>query len=430
MNKQNIMKKAVVLLFAALMVLSAEAAIANTGSNTLSTQPSNPTNSPKADLIWDNTIGVHGVSGGIIVSDLRPDGDATPADDFQLDAQKTVNHVVWQGGYFQVELAQGYKDYGWSWNIIFWNDDGTGEKPGGDPIYNETVDNETAVHSLWYTWINTTTGREYWVANYSADLPVPITFDAGVKYWITIQGVGAYPPQSCWSRHNDSVGGIKLHQAKFKGALWGYPDWVDLQVLMVDARPHDLNFQLWFGDSTPPETTIALNGTMQGGVYITDVTATLTATDVGTGVDYTKYQVDGGAWNTYSVPFVVTGNGNHTIVYYSVDKAGNEEAHKTATFTIKYPIEITIKGGFGITATIKNGGTGPLNGVAWTITLDGKLIFVGKTKSGTVDIPAGGQAAAKDLVIGFGKTNIAVSAAGTEATATGMVILFFVIGVK
>jgi hypothetical protein len=34
------------------------------------------------------------------------------------------------------------------------------------------------------------------------------------------------------------------------------------------------------------------------------------------------------------------------------------------------------------------------------------------------------------LVIGFGKTGIAVEAAGVEESATGTVILFLVIGVK
>ncbi|MGF3554176.1 MAG: hypothetical protein ACQXXF_02725 [Thermoplasmatota archaeon] len=65
----------------------------------------------------------------------------------------------------------------------------------------------------------------YWVANYSVQLPVNITFNANTKYWITIQGTqgtNAYP-QACWTRHNNTDGGIKLNEALIKAAWWGLP---------------------------------------------------------------------------------------------------------------------------------------------------------------------------------------------------------------
>ena len=45
----------------------------------------------------------------------------------------------------------------------------------------------------------------------------------------------------------------------------------------------------------------------------------------------TKYRIDGGAWQEYGQPFPVTGEGNHTVEYQSVDKADepNTEAIKT-----------------------------------------------------------------------------------------------------
>jgi hypothetical protein len=208
--------------------------------------------------------------------------------------------------------------------------------------------------------------------------------------------------------------------------LLGYNYW-------TDPGYGDVSFQLiggTGGDTVPPVTTCTLAGTMQGGVYITDVTATLTATDDNSGVNFTMYKIDSGAWTVYTAPFVVSGNGAHTIHFYSQDKAGNTETEKTSTFTIQYPIQITIKGGLGITATIKNNGTTALTNLSWSITLDGKLIFVGKSKTGTVaTLAAGADTKVKDFVFGFGKTTITVDAGGVEATATGTVLLFFVVGV-
>jgi hypothetical protein len=201
---------------------------------------------------------------------------------------------------------------------------------------------------------------------------------------------------------------------------------VDSWFLMVD------DFQVTGtsgGDVTPPVTICSLAGDLVGSNYTSDVTVTLTATDDSSGVNYTMYKVDGGTWTTYTVPFVVSGNGDHTVAYYSVDKAGNTEIEKSTPFTIKYTIEITIKGGLGISAVIKNTGTTNLTDVDVTITLDGKLIFIGKDKAKTVDIAAGEQVTVKDFVIGFGKTGIAVEAAGVEETSSGTVLLFFVIGV-
>jgi hypothetical protein len=93
-------------------------------------------------------------------------------------------------------------------------------------------------------------------------------------------------------------------------------------------------------------------------------------------------------------------------------------------------VEITIKGGLGVSATIKNTGATELTNIDWSITLDGALIFFGQTKTGIIaSLPAGQSVAVKDFVIGFGETGIAVSAGTEEASATGTVLLFFVTGV-
>jgi carboxypeptidase T len=187
-------------------------------------------------------------------------------------------------------------------------------------------------------------------------------------------------------------------------------------------------------DTTPPVTICTLAGDIEGGVYVSDVNVTLTATDDGSGVYYTNYKLDNGAWTTYTAPFVVSTNGNHTVRFYSADKAGNTETEKNSSFIIQQEvpqINITIRGGLTVSATIKNTGATTLTNLSWTITLDGKNIFLGKTKTDVIAALAPGESkTVRDFAIGFGKTGIAVNVGATETSATGTVILFFVIGVK
>jgi hypothetical protein len=186
-------------------------------------------------------------------------------------------------------------------------------------------------------------------------------------------------------------------------------------------------------DTIPPVTTCTLAGELVGGVYVSDVTVTLTATD-GSGVDYTTYKLDSGEWTTYTEPFVVSTNGNHTVFFYSVDIYGNTETEKNCSFIIQKEVpsvSITIKGGFGVSAIIENTGTTNLTNLNWTINLNGTLIFVGKTNSGTITaLPVGESVTIRHFIIGLGKTGIVVKVEGAEAAATGTVLLFFVIGVQ
>ena len=203
----------------------------------------------------------------------------------------------------------------------------------------------------------------------------------------------------------------------------------DAFIFMVDD--FQVNGTGYVTDTTPPITTCSLDGTMQGGVYTSDVTVTLIAVDVLSGVNYTMYKLDDNAWTKYTAPFVVSDEGAHTVLFYSVDNSGNQEDEKTCSFTIQYtaPIEITIKGGFGLTAIIKNTGTTDITDATLTISLDGNMIFWGKEKTATIDIAAGETTTLKSFVFGFGATNIEVTVDTTTETASGKVLLFFVLGV-
>ncbi len=219
------------------------------------------------------------------------------------------------------------------------------------------------------------------------------------------------------------VNGSYYYRVKGHNSARGWCDFSTLEKVVVVLGE----------DITPPVTTCSLTGELEGDVYVSDVTVTLIATD-DSGVDYTKYNLDNGGWTTYSSPVVVSKNGNHTVRFYSVDIIGNTETEKTCSFTIQKEVPtvtIAIKGGFGISATITNTGTTNLTDLDWTMNLDGKLIFVGKTKSGTIDtLVVGETVTINDFILGFGKTGIAMQVEAAEATATGTVILFFVVGVQ
>jgi|GEM_PF-2558847 len=108
-------------------------------------------------------------------------------------------------------------------------------------------------------------------------------------------------------------------------------------------------------DTKAPTTTHRFDGLMAGGIYIDDVTVTLTATDGSTGyltlaetalkhlgvlvdtsgVNYTMYKINDGEWTTYTDSFIITEDGNYTVYYYSVDNAGNIETTREATFTLE-----------------------------------------------------------------------------------------------
>ncbi len=82
-------------------------------------------------------------------------------------------------------------------------------------------------------------------------------------------------------------------------------------------------------DDTPPATTMH----PATGDYTTDTVFALTAADGGSGVNVTRYRIDGGAWTTYSGSFTLT-EGTHNVSFYSIDMLDNTEAERWREVTI------------------------------------------------------------------------------------------------
>ena len=412
MNNQKFLKIAGVLLLSALLLFSATAVTANTTTLTTSAKTNGQ---PKGsgtnrDVIWDNGVysGAQALSSQL---DLVYPFNSQVADDFQLGSAQTVGEIIFWGTWFggsppwpdPIDL-----------NVIFYADDGSGNQPTGAGLPDPTP---TALLVDFHAGVSgVDNGDGYYT--YDIVLNTPFAASANTKYWVACQWVGTFPPQWGWG-----LSGTQQLSNSVQGfPLLALPYW-------TDGGYGDVAFQLIGGapiDITPPETHCTFTGT-------NPVTVTITATDDMSGVNHTFYKLDAALWTEYTVPFDVAVSGNHTLMCYSVDKAGNEEVHHYCNFTVEAPtITITIKGGIGVSATIKNTGTTNLTNIAWTIKLDGKMIFVGKTKGDTItSLAAGDSVIVKNLlVIGFGKTNINVTAGDVEASKTGTVLLFFVIGVK
>ncbi|PNX53024.1 MAG: hypothetical protein BV458_06685, partial [Thermoplasmata archaeon M9B2D] len=394
MTNEKFIKIAGVLLLSAILLFSAVAVTANTKDDravvSLSGESKivNTNPSTTRDVLYDNGLpnGVNGLSVGV-----WPGYDREVADDFVATDNWDVT-----GGEARILTYSGTSSVN-GMKMIFYQD-------AGD------IPSTTTYASKDATITCTLTGNYYFSR---PEILVACTIEstslAAGDWWVVFQ---PQHTENCFILTSD----VKGNSVYVSYPDLAYPKWTNGYT--VFAAYHDVAWLLigggGGGDTTPPVTTCTLDGDMEGGIYISDVTVTLTATDDDSGVNYTMYKLDDGAWTTYEDPFVVTEDGEHTVYFYSVDNAGNIEDEKSETFTIQHPapsISITIKGGFGVSAEIKNTGETNLTDIDWTISLNGSLIFVGKTKSGTIaSLAPGDTETVKTFVLGIGKTGIAVEA--------------------
>ena len=82
-------------------------------------------------------------------------------------------------------------------------------------------------------------------------------------------------------------------------------------------------------DTTAPTVAATLSPAAPNGSngwYTSPVTVNLTGTDESPGTVKVEYRVNGGAWTTYTMPVVVSADGNQTVEYRATDAAGNVSA--------------------------------------------------------------------------------------------------------
>jgi hypothetical protein len=113
-------------------------------------------------------------------------------------------------------------------------------------------------------------------------------------------------------------------------------------VLSVEDKANNKTIKSWSFrvDATPPTTIGFLTpGASNGlnGWYVTPVGICLSASDNdgGSGVDKTEFSLDAGlTWQTYSAPFVISAQGEKTVLYHSIDNANNTESNQSISFKI------------------------------------------------------------------------------------------------
>jgi cytochrome c len=119
----------------------------------------------------------------------------------------------------------------------------------------------------------------------------------------------------------------------------------DLTQGFVGIQNHGNGDDVWFRniqlkelaqetDTVAPVTSASFAEPGTGGWHTGDVAVALSAADEGSGVDRIEWSLDGGEWTAYGEPVVIEGDGEHTLLYRAVDKAGNVEADKAATVKI------------------------------------------------------------------------------------------------
>jgi len=152
---------------------------------------------------------------------------------------------------------------------------------------------------------------------------------------------------------------------------------------------------------------------------------------------YTWYWTfgDGGSSTVQNPTHAYTTQGTYNVSLIVTDGASST-ATDIATTTITEPqplplLEIgTITGGFGVTTSVKNTGEADATNVVWTINLDGKLVFLGKSSTDTIATLAfaGDEQIKAGFILGFGKTNIVVSATCDEGVTAEITKSAFVLG--
>ena len=235
--------------------------------------------------------------------------------------------------------------YGYSYDMALWD---RNSDPDPNPIL------FTQTKAAWNGWSENLYSDPYFEENYSnsvsaldqAERKTYVDSCQYIFYLDTACIILAYPYQTYVWRTDGFTGwgNWSADPGRSIDAYWGAnPLWFDLAPV----------------DSRPPVTEVEIRGSSgDDGWHTSPVTVYLNATDDLSGVNHTYYKLGTGPWLEYTAPFVVSANGNQTLQYYSVDRAGQEESHKTTYVMIDTPehrttiLGLTLSGLLALVAVI------------------------------------------------------------------------------
>ena len=313
------MKGASVLLIAAFLIFSTVAVTANTNEQNPTITAEGQGQGPASiqPIIWDNGMDYEGM--GASQWDPSFNFDPICADDFILEEpDNTIHDVHWMGGYWNGPPDDGDFD----WEVTFYEDRGDGNAPGAiiwQHLYPNAEVSETFIEG-------TPGGSNFY--SYSVILADPLTVTPGAKYWISVQGHGAFPPQSGFCYHST----ILLHMGVFKSAYFGFPDWTDSQVVFGTA--YDFAFQLT-GEGEPAIPNLDCEGVLEWDEVVPGETVVgeFDVMNVGEPMSYLNWEIEScpewGNWTFDPESGVGLGEGETTTVAVEVEAPGDENTEFT-----------------------------------------------------------------------------------------------------
>jgi hypothetical protein len=121
------------------------------------------------------------------------------------------------------------------------------------------------------------------------------------------------------------------------------PNQINVEVTAQDGtvKTYTVTATLIITDTNPPVTTAVYSPSTSTGWNISDIQLTLSATDDISGVKMTEYRLNGGGWNVYAGPILLTQNGIYTYEFRSTDNAGNVEDTQSIVLKIDKTASVT-----------------------------------------------------------------------------------------
>lgn len=166
--------------------------------------------------------------------------EAWAADDFSFEDDTYINGVNWIGFYTSKSKCQ---DDQFDMQITFFLDRGDGCAPGDvayGPIFFPNLEtNETFIENYWYS--------------YNITFTESILFLKNMIYWISIQAVAPMGPEWGIGVHTEP---ILMHEAVYKCAFFGVPDWEDAYYSWGDH--YNMCFQLEGFLLIPPSAPVII----------------------------------------------------------------------------------------------------------------------------------------------------------------------------